>query len=133
MISALSGRLSVLDRTYNAIDCTRACIFNFYGRKCAWSYYMDYMCAWVHMLQNWSNFVKYDFLDLRVSFPMTPRTLQSELYNSRYNRFGGTCRVQIIARLKFAGNTPWTVLSPIINGMSPRCTLTTCKTLKHQN
>jgi hypothetical protein len=45
------------------------------------------------MLQNWINLVKYEFVDLRVSFPMTPRSLQLEFYNSRYDRFGGTHQV----------------------------------------
>ena len=64
---------------------------------------------------------------------MTPRTLQLEFYNSRYGHFGGTHRVRIIAQLKFAANALRTVLSPRINEISPRCTLTTRKTLKHQN
>ena len=90
-------------------------------------------CAPSHILQNWPNLMKYEFVDLRVRLPMTSRSLQSEFYNSRYDHFGGTYRVWIIARLKFASNIPWTVLSPRIKGISPRCTLATCKTLKHQN
>jgi hypothetical protein len=58
------------------------------------------------MLQNWPNLVKYEFVDLQVRFPMTLRSLQSELYNSRYDRFGGTSQVRIIAQLKFASNAP---------------------------
>jgi hypothetical protein len=50
--------------------------------------------------------VKYDFVDLRDSFPKTPRSPQSELYNSIYDRFGGSRRVQIIARLNFAAKAP---------------------------
>ena len=92
-----------------------------------------YMCTRAHMLQNCPNFVKYDFIDPQVSFPMTPRKLQSEFYNSRYGLFGGTRRVRIIARLKFAATAPRTVFSPRINRITPRCTLITCKTLKHQN
>jgi hypothetical protein len=64
---------------------------------------------------------------------MTLRSLQSEFYNSRYGRFGGTHRMQVIAQLKFASNAPRTTLSPRINVVSPKCTLVTCKTLKHQN
>jgi hypothetical protein len=55
------------------------------------------MCVRAQMLQNWPKLVKYDFVDLRDSFPKTPRSPQSELYNSRYDRFGGSRRVQIIA------------------------------------
>jgi hypothetical protein len=77
--------------------------------------------------------VKYDFVDLRVSFPKIPRSPQSEFYNSRYGRFGGSRRVQIIARLNFAVKAPRTVLSPRFDGINPKCNLTTCKTLKHQN
>jgi hypothetical protein len=100
------------------------------GRKCDRSHYM-----WdrAQMLQNLLNLVKYEFVDLQVSFSMTPRSLQSEFYNSRYGRFGETRRVRIIAQLKFASNAPRTASSPKINVVSPRCTLTTCKTLKHQN
>jgi hypothetical protein len=58
---------------------------------------------------------------------MTPRSLQSEFYNSRYGLFGGTRQVRIIFRLKFAANASRTVLSPTINGISPRCTLATYK------
>jgi hypothetical protein len=77
------------------------------------------------MLQNWPNLVKYEFVDLRVSFSMTVISLQSEFYNSRYGHFGGTRRVQIITRLKFASNAPQTALSPRINVINPRCTLAT--------
>ena len=76
--------------------------------------------------------MKYEFVDLRVSFPMTPRSLQSDFYDSRYGRFDGTRQVRIITQLKFASNAPRTVLSPRINEISPR-TLAFCKTLKHQN
>ena len=85
------------------------------------------------MLQNWLNLVKYEIVDLCVIFPMTPRLLELVFYNSRYGRFGGTHRVQIIARLKFAFNASRTILSSKINGISPICTLATCKTLKHQS
>ena len=53
----------------------------------------------------------YDFVDVRVSFLMTVRSPQSELYNSRYDHFGGTHRVQIIVRLKFVANALRTFLS----------------------
>ena len=43
---------------------------------------------------------------------MTQRTLQSELYNSRYGRFGGTYQVRIIIRYKFAANAPRNYLKP---------------------
>ena len=74
-----------------------------------------------------------DFVDLWVRFPVTPSSLQSEFYNSRYGLFGGTRQVRITTWLKFAANAPRTVLSPTIYGISPRYTLTTCKILKHQN
>jgi hypothetical protein len=77
--------------------------------------------------------VKCDFVDIRDSFPKTPISPQLELYNSRYGRFGGSRRVQIIARLNFAAKAPQTVLSPKVDGISPKCNLTTCKMLKHQN
>ena len=64
---------------------------------------------------------------------MTPRSLQSEFYNSRYDHFGETRQVWIIIQLKFASNAPRTVLSPRINGISPKCTLATYKTLKYKN
>ena len=122
--------LSALDRTLGAPDRTRARVCSCGGHKCA---QLHYMCARAHILQNWPNLLKYEFVDLRVIFPMIPRSLQSEFYNSRYDYFGGTHQVQIIARLKFASNAPRTVLSPKIKGISLRCTLATCKTLKHKN
>jgi hypothetical protein len=76
--------------------------------------------------------VKRDFVDLQDSFLKTPRSPQSELYNSRYGRFGGSRHVQIIARLNFAAKALRTVLSPKVDGISPKCNLITCKTLKHQ-
>jgi hypothetical protein len=49
------------------------------------------------MLQNWINLVKYEFVDLRVSFPMTPRSLQLKFYNSRYDRSYYMCdRAQML-------------------------------------
>jgi hypothetical protein len=83
------------------------------------------MCARAHILQNWLNLMKYDFVDLRVSFPKTPRSPQSEFYNSRYGRFGRTHRVLIIARFNFAAKASRTVLSPRFNGISPKCNLAT--------
>jgi hypothetical protein len=59
------------------------------------------MCVRAQMLQNWPKLVKCDFVDLLDSFPKTQRSPQSELYNSRYDRFGGSRRVRIIARLNF--------------------------------
>jgi hypothetical protein len=35
-------------------------------------------CARAHILQNWPNLVQCDFVDLRDSFPNTPRSPQSE-------------------------------------------------------
>jgi hypothetical protein len=64
------------------------------------------MCARVHILQNWPNLMKYDFVVVRVSCPKTPRSSQSEFYNSRYDHFGGSCRVRIIAQLNFAVKAP---------------------------
>ena len=64
---------------------------------------------------------------------MTPRMLQSEFYNSRYDLFGRTHWVRIVSRLKFAANAPQIVLSTRINKVSHICTLATYKTLKHQN
>jgi hypothetical protein len=91
------------------------------------------MCVRAQMLQNWPKLVKCDFVDIQDSFPKTPRPPQSELHNSRYGRFGGSRQVQIIARLNFAAKAPRTVLSPRFDGINPKCNLTTCKTLKHQN
>jgi hypothetical protein len=91
------------------------------------------MCVRAQMLQNWPKLVKCDFVDLRDRFPKTPRSPQSELYNSRYGHFGGSRRVRIIARLNFAAKAPRTVLSPRFDGINPKCNLTTCKILKHQN
>ena len=120
---ALAMGTSALDRTIGAIDRTCACICSYGGHK----------CVRAHMLQNWPNLFKYKFVYICVIFPMTPISLQSEFYSSRYGHFGGTRRVRIIARLKFASNAPRTVLSSKIIGISLRCTLATCKILKHQN
>jgi hypothetical protein len=128
MLKFAPGQTCAIDRTLGAIVRTRAFIFSADGRMCERSHYM---CDRSQTLQNLPNLVKYEFVDLRVSFPMTPRSLQSEFYNSRYGRFGGTRRVQVISQLKFASNAPRTTLSPRINVISPRCTLVTCKTLKH--
>jgi hypothetical protein len=63
-------------------------------------------CVRAHILQNWAKLVKCDFVDLRDIFLKTPRSPQSELYNSRYGRFGGSHRVRIITRLNFATKAP---------------------------
>jgi hypothetical protein len=83
------------------------------------------MCTRVHILHNWPNLVKYDFVDLRVSFPKRPRSPQSKFYDSRYGCFGGSHRVQIITRLNFVDKAPQTVLSPRFNDISPKCNLAT--------
>jgi hypothetical protein len=80
------------------------------------------MCTRVHILQNWPNLVRYDFVYLRVSFPKTPRSPQSKFYNSRYGHFGGTHWVRIIARPNFAAKAPRTVLSPILMALAPNVT-----------
>ena len=83
LILEFLGQPSAPDPTIGAINRTRAFISSFDG----------YKCARVYILQNWPNLVKYEFVDLHVSFPMTLRSLQLEFYNSIYGRFGGTHRV----------------------------------------
>jgi hypothetical protein len=74
--------------------------------------------------------VKFDFVYLQDSFPSTPRSPQLELYNSRYGHFGGSHLARIIARLNFAAKAPLTVLSPRVDGISPKCKLTNLQNTK---
>jgi hypothetical protein len=128
-VSALPGQLSVFDHTrcHQSHSCK-----NFLHHMGIIAFERK-TCVRAHILQNWPKLVKCDFVDIRDSFPKTPRSPQSELYNSRYGRFGGSHRVRIIAQLNFVAKAPRTVLSPKFNGISSKCNLTTCKTLKHQN